>query len=86
MEQHHISEGFQMVNWIRNSIVTLKLGELEVLWDRLLHDLDGKWWVDAEVVISGRSCMAELLNLLAHFSKLLIEDIISIMDLKVWRT
>ena len=53
MEQHHYLKGLQMVNQIRGPIVALKLWELEVWWDRFLHDAVRERRVGTDIIIMG---------------------------------
>ena len=84
MELHHSLEGFEVVDWVRGLVVTLKLREFEVRRNGLLHNLGREWRVGANIVIADGGGMKELLDPPVYLLKLLIENIISITNLKGW--
>ena len=84
MEHHHCSESFEVVDWVGGTIVTFKLRKFDVRQDGLLHNLSEEWGVGANIVMASGGNMAVFLDPLVHFLKLLIESIISIMDLEAW--
>ena len=84
MEQYHYSEGFEMVDWVWGSIITLKLRKFKVQWDGILHDLGREWRIGADIIMVSGGNVAEFLDPLIYFLKLLIENNISVMDLKAW--
>ena len=81
MEQHHCLEGLQVVNQIQGSIVALKLGELEVRWDRFLYNHLRKRRVSTDILTVSSWSMTELLDPSVHLLKPLIQEIFSITNL-----
>ena len=55
-----------MIHRIEGSIVALELRELDIRWDKFLHDAVRKRRVDTNVIIVGGRSMVEFFNLSVH--------------------
>ena len=82
MEQHHCLEGLQVVNRIRDPIVALKLEELEVRWDRFLHNPLRKRRVSTDILTVSRGSMVELFDPSVHLLEPPIQKILSTTSLE----
>lgn len=52
MEQHHPSEGFQVVHRVYHPIITFKLRELKIWWQGLPQNFSSERWVSVKPIIS----------------------------------
>ena len=82
MEQHHCSEGLQVVNRIRGPVIALELGELEVRRDWLLHDHLRKGRVSTNILTISGGSVAEFFDPSVHLLESSIQKILSTTDLE----
>ena len=70
-----------MIDQIGSPIIALELRELEVRWDRFLHDAVRERRVGTYIITMRGGSMAEFLDLSVHLLQFLVQEILSIADL-----